>query len=160
MKSSPLRYGRAWLPYALASGFLVFIGLLLLAMRYGVFPRVQLPVGGFGTFMIWLSVFALLAIAMWLLFFARDVYLRQRRLARRRASQRARAKSASDSGLYITAIGGGTGLSITPVAFLTVGKDADVSLIHVNDLPTDVDRITGLIERAPEIIERIKNALS
>ena len=56
--------------------------------------------------------------------------------------------------------GGGTGLSITPVAFLTVGKDADVSLIHVNDLPTDVDRITGLIERAPEIIERIKNALS
>lgn len=56
--------------------------------------------------------------------------------------------------------GGGTGLSITPVAFLTVGKDADVTLIHVNDVPTDVDRITGFIERAPEIIERIKGALS
>ena len=56
--------------------------------------------------------------------------------------------------------GGGTGLSITPVAFLTVGRDAEISLIHVNDVPTDVDRVTGLIEKAPELIERIKGALS
>lgn len=56
--------------------------------------------------------------------------------------------------------GGGTGLSITPVAFLTVGRDAEVSLIHVNSSGGDVDKIVGLIERAPEIIEKIKGALS
>ena len=56
--------------------------------------------------------------------------------------------------------GGGTGLSITPVAFLTVGRDAEVSLIHINDGSGDVDKIVNLIERAPEIIEKIKGALS
>lgn len=56
--------------------------------------------------------------------------------------------------------GGGTGLSITPVAFLTVGRDAEVSLIHINSGGGDVDKIVSLIERAPEIIEKIKGALS
>ena len=56
--------------------------------------------------------------------------------------------------------GGGTGLSITPIAFLTVGRDAEVSLIHINSGGTDVEKITSLIERTPEIIEKIKNALS
>ncbi len=56
--------------------------------------------------------------------------------------------------------GGGTGLSITPVAFLTVGRDAEVNLIHVNNGATDVDRIASLVEHAPEIIEKIKSALS
>lgn len=56
--------------------------------------------------------------------------------------------------------GGGTGLSITPVAFLTVGRDAEVSLIHINDGSGDVDKIVNLVERAPEIIEKIKSALS
>ena len=56
--------------------------------------------------------------------------------------------------------GGGTGLSITPVAFLTVGRDAEVNLIHVNSGNTDVDRITSLIEHSPEIIEKIKKTLS
>lgn len=56
--------------------------------------------------------------------------------------------------------GGGTGLSITPVAFLTVGRDAEVSLIHINNGSSDIDKITNLIERSPEIIEKIKEALS
>ena len=56
--------------------------------------------------------------------------------------------------------GGGTGLSITPIAFLTVGRDGDVNLISVNSAPTDVDKITTLIEHSPEIIEKIKLALS
>ena len=56
--------------------------------------------------------------------------------------------------------GGGTGLSITPIAFLTVGVDGEVNLITVNSLPSDVDKITTLIERSPEIIEKIKGALS
>ena len=56
--------------------------------------------------------------------------------------------------------GGGTGLSITPIAFLTVGRDAEVNLIHINSGGADVERIAGLIERTPEFIEKIKNALS
>ena len=56
--------------------------------------------------------------------------------------------------------GGGTGLSITPVAFLTVGRDAEVNLIQVNGGNQDVDKILNLIDRAPEIIEKIKGALS
>lgn len=56
--------------------------------------------------------------------------------------------------------GGGTGLSITPIAFLTVGRDADVSLIHINSSGGDIDRIADLIEHSPEIIEKIKVALS
>ena len=56
--------------------------------------------------------------------------------------------------------GGGTGLSITPVAFLTVGRDSEVSLIHINGSGADVEKIVNLIERAPELIEKVKNALS
>ena len=56
--------------------------------------------------------------------------------------------------------GGGTGLSITPIAFLTVGRDGEVNLITLNSFPTDVDKITTLIEHSPEIIEKIRGALS
>lgn len=56
--------------------------------------------------------------------------------------------------------GGGTGLSITPIAFLTVGHNAEVNLIHINGGSADVDKIVSLVERSPEIIEKIKNALS
>ena len=56
--------------------------------------------------------------------------------------------------------GGGTGLSIIPIAFLTVGRDAEVNLIHINSGGADVERIANLVERTPELIEKIKNALS
>jgi len=56
--------------------------------------------------------------------------------------------------------GGGTGLSITPIAFLTVGRDAEVSIIHINSSGGEIDRIASIIERSPEIVEKIKNALS
>ena len=56
--------------------------------------------------------------------------------------------------------GGGTGLSITPIAFLTVGRDAEVSIIHINSAGGEVERIANLIERSPDIIEKIRSALS
>lgn len=56
--------------------------------------------------------------------------------------------------------GGGTGLSITPVAFLTVGRDAEVNIIHINSSGDHIDKIANLIEHSPEIINKIKNALS
>jgi sporulation protein YtfJ len=56
--------------------------------------------------------------------------------------------------------GSGTGISVTPLAFLTVGPDATVNLIKINgDSSSSVDRIASLIEHSPDIIEKIKNTL-
>lgn len=110
MSSDFRRFGRVSIPYAVAAGFLVLLGILLLTMCYGVFPGVRLSVGVFGTVLVWCCAAALCVIALWLLLYARDAYQRQRRLAQRRARHRAR-NAYTDSGLYITAIGGGTGLS-------------------------------------------------
>ena len=56
--------------------------------------------------------------------------------------------------------GSGTGVSITPVAFLTVGKEAEISLIKITQEDTSVDRACDLIEKSPIIIEKIKNTFS
>ena len=56
--------------------------------------------------------------------------------------------------------GSGTGVSITPIAFLTVGPDASVNLISLGEKSvSSVDRIASLIESSPDIIEKIKNTL-
>ena len=57
--------------------------------------------------------------------------------------------------------GGGTGISITPVAFLTVTPDAKVNLITLEEaaIPTTVDRVADVIESTPRIIQKIKEAL-
>ena len=57
--------------------------------------------------------------------------------------------------------GGGTGLTVTPVAFLVVAADGNVNILNVNSpaapAPTDtVSQVVGFIERSPELIERIK----
>lgn len=54
--------------------------------------------------------------------------------------------------------GGGTGLSITPVGFLTVDKDGSVDMINVGQTPSGgaIDQIGDLLERSPEIIEKLK----
>ena len=57
--------------------------------------------------------------------------------------------------------GSGSGVSITPVAFLTVGKDAEINLITINpDANKSIDKITSLIEHSPDIIKKIKNSLT
>lgn len=57
--------------------------------------------------------------------------------------------------------GGGTGVSITPLAFLVVGKDAEVNLIRINDsADATVDKFLSVVERSPEIIKKIKDTLT
>lgn len=57
--------------------------------------------------------------------------------------------------------GSGAGISISPIAFLSVSPDASVSIIPLSlDAKSGVDRISSIIERSPEIIDRIKKALS
>lgn len=53
--------------------------------------------------------------------------------------------------------GGGTGLSITPVGFLTVDKNGAVDMINVGQTTSGaIDQIGDLLERSPEIIEKLK----
>ena len=63
--------------------------------------------------------------------------------------------------------GGGTGLTVTPVAFLVVQADGKVDMLNVNTptgstfAPADsVSQIVGFLERSPDLIERIKGSLS
>ncbi len=57
--------------------------------------------------------------------------------------------------------GSGTGISVTPVAFLTVGADSGVNLIPIApQAPSAVEKAIELIESSPEIIKRIKNTFS
>ena len=58
--------------------------------------------------------------------------------------------------------GGGTGLSITPVGFLVCDSDGGVDFLNVSSKGKNdpVDQITDFIERAPDIIARIKDIFS
>ena len=55
--------------------------------------------------------------------------------------------------------GGGTGVTVTPIAFLIVTPDGKVELTTINTSKnTDtVDKVADLIERSPDIIERLKD---
>ena len=58
--------------------------------------------------------------------------------------------------------GGGSGISITPIAFLIIGKDGiTCDLLSIKD-PSDsdsVEKITALIEKSPGIIQKLKNVV-
>lgn len=61
--------------------------------------------------------------------------------------------------------GGGTGVSVTPVAFIVIAPDGTINMLNVNEPsirePLDpVSQIIGAIERSPELIERLKDVLS
>ena len=57
--------------------------------------------------------------------------------------------------------GSGSGVTITPLAFLTISRDAEINLIHINShADTGVERVASLIEHSPEIIQKIKDSLS
>lgn len=56
--------------------------------------------------------------------------------------------------------GGGSGVSITPVAFLTIGRNAEINLVPINGTGGGLDHALSVIEKSPEIIQKIKNALS
>lgn len=51
--------------------------------------------------------------------------------------------------------GGGTGVSLVPVAFLVVSPEGNVSVLPITNETSD-NTLTTLIERAPAIFEKIK----
>ena len=60
--------------------------------------------------------------------------------------------------------GGGAGISMTPVAFLVISASGNVELLPITKspaaTPSTVERVADLIERSPEIAERIKRVFS
>lgn len=56
--------------------------------------------------------------------------------------------------------GSGTGISISPVAFLTISPDTSVNLIPINNKKTGQDKIFSILEKTPEIIQKLKGNLS
>ncbi len=58
--------------------------------------------------------------------------------------------------------GGGTGLSVVPIAFLIVPLEGEVRLLPITSAAQvgTVDKVTALIERSPEILAKIKYVLS
>ena len=54
--------------------------------------------------------------------------------------------------------GGGTGLSISPVGFLIVGKDGKVEMLNtgVAESKDLLEQIANLLERSPDIVEKFK----
>ncbi len=58
--------------------------------------------------------------------------------------------------------GGGTGVSVTPVGFLVVRADGSVELLNINN-PTGGDigsSLESIVDKAPDIISKIKNMLA
>ena len=59
--------------------------------------------------------------------------------------------------------GGGSGVSVVPVAFLVVHADGSVEMMNVSNptsKPADLGyNVSSLVDRAPEIIEKIKAML-
>ncbi len=57
--------------------------------------------------------------------------------------------------------GGGTGVSITPLAFLVINKNAEINLIPIEQSePSGLNHALSFIEHSPEIIQKIKDSLS
>ena len=58
--------------------------------------------------------------------------------------------------------GGGSGVMLTPVAFLVVSPEGTVNLLNVNDKPASdpISQIIGAIERSPELIEKLKTVFA
>ncbi len=56
--------------------------------------------------------------------------------------------------------GSGTGVSITPIGFLTVGSGSEINLIEIGkSAVSDLSHTLSLIEDSPELIRKIKKAL-
>lgn len=57
--------------------------------------------------------------------------------------------------------GGGTGVTVTPVAFLILSPEGKIDLIPITDAKNidTVDKVSALIERSPDILRRLKDVL-
>ena len=56
--------------------------------------------------------------------------------------------------------GGGTGVTVTPIGFLTVYADGKVEMLPITqEKATPIEQVADLLDQAPAIINRIKEAI-
>lgn len=55
--------------------------------------------------------------------------------------------------------GSGAGVSITPIAFLTITPNGDVDVFPVNEKKNISDKLMSIIDRSPDIIDKIKSVI-
>ena len=56
--------------------------------------------------------------------------------------------------------GGGTGVSINPIAFLTISPNSEINLINLKEESSNnLDKVFSLIENTPDLINKIKDVL-
>lgn len=70
-------------------------------------------------------------------------------------------KKASETSKQNFGGGGGTGITVAPVAFLIISPDGDIQLLPISGASQGgavdtVDKVTAFIERSPDLLERIK----
>lgn len=53
--------------------------------------------------------------------------------------------------------GGGTGMSVSPVGFIVIKADGSVEMLNVNSNSDTGDAIAAIIEKSPEIFDKIKS---
>ena len=58
--------------------------------------------------------------------------------------------------------GGGTGVTVVPIAFLIISADGKIDLIPITTAKSEstLDKVTDLIERSPEILNRLKEVFA
>ncbi len=58
--------------------------------------------------------------------------------------------------------GGGTGVNITPIAFLVISGTGTTEILPIigYDENNSVEKITGLIERSPDILAKLRNVFT
>ena len=58
--------------------------------------------------------------------------------------------------------GGGSGVTVSPVAFLVVSADGKVELLNIGEKPANdpISSVVNAIERSPELIERFKTVFA
>ena len=58
--------------------------------------------------------------------------------------------------------GGGTGVNITPIAFLVISESGTVDILPITgyDENNSIDKITALIERSPDILARMRDVFT
>ena len=63
------------------------------------------------------------------------------------------------SGKVLFAGGGGTGLSVQPVCFIAVRAEGDVEVLPLGSIGEQgtIEKVTALIEKAPDIFGRVKS---
>ena len=56
--------------------------------------------------------------------------------------------------------GGGTGVSVTPIAALSISREGEIKILKLTESSEGLDKFTDILGAAPEIITKIKKIIT